>query len=78
MSTVSKVVFATRLRLLRLLEEEGYGCGVLQEAACRGGRGAGDCDGVGLGGEGEGVGGADAVSAAGSEEWGQAEEGEGD
>ena len=40
---------------------------MLEDAAGGSGRCAGDSDGVGLGGEGEGVGGADAVTAAGSE-----------
>ncbi len=41
-----------RVHLLRLLEEEGYGGGVLEDAAGGGGGCAGDCDGVSLGGEG--------------------------
>jgi hypothetical protein len=71
-STVSKVVFVTRLKLLRLLEEERHRCGVLQDAAGGGGGRAGDGDGVGFGGEGEGVCGADAVAAAGGQNRGNA------
>jgi len=50
---------------------------VLQDGAGGGGGCASDGDGVRFGGEGEGVGGADAVSAAGGEEWGQTEDCEG-
>ena len=49
---------------------------MLEDAAGGGGGCSGDRDGVGLGGEGEGVRGVDAVSAAGGEEQGEAEEGE--
>jgi hypothetical protein len=72
------LVVPFQLQLLRLLEEEGYGGGMLEDAAGGCGGCAGDGDGVTFGGEGEGVGGADAVSAAGGEERGQAEEGEGE
>ena len=47
---------------------------MLQDHAGGGGGCACDRDGVGFGGEGESVGSADAVSAAGGEEWGQTEE----
>ena len=64
--------------LLRLLQEESHGGGVLEEAACGGGGSAGYGDGVGFGGEGEGVGGADAVSAAGDLGKRQSEEDDGE
>ena len=44
---------------------------MLEDAAGWSGGGAGDSDGVGLGGESEGVGGVDAVSAAGGKEEGE-------
>jgi len=69
---------SSHLQLLGLLEKERYRGGVLEDAAGGVGGGACDCDGVGFGGEGQGVGGADAISAAGREEQGDAKECEGE
>ena len=65
-----KLLRTSCLPLLSLLEEEGYGCGVLEDTAGGGGGCAGDGDGVTFGGKCEGIGCVDAVSAAGGEEWG--------